>query len=128
MKIILSTPFNPGDLDPGKTYPHVFIPRFTDANQGTNLSFDYEYGTVTTKTVSVPGIGLLGTPGNASVPVWTKGIGAPTRTALISGTAYLQMAYSAPLLNTDTTYNTLMRTLYNYLINTVGISGSISNS
>lgn len=126
MKITLTTPFNPGDLDPGKTYPHVFIPRFTDANQGTNLSFDYEYGTVTSSSVQVPGIGLLGLPGNANVPSWSKGVGAPTRTAIISGSAYLQIAYAAPLLTTDTTYNTLMRALYNYLIKTVGIAGSIT--
>jgi hypothetical protein len=127
MKIVLTTPFNPGDLDPGKSYPHVYIPRLSDAPTGTTLSFDYEYGTAVNQTVSVPGIGALGTAGNATVYNWTKGMGSFTKTLNVSGNTYLKIVNSTPVVSTDTCYNMILRQLYQFLLDGAYVAGSISN-
>lgn len=128
MKIVLTTAFNPGDLDPGKSYPHVYIPRTSDAPQGTNLSFDWEYGTATSSSVAnVPGVGALGTAGSVTVVNWVKGTGSFTKTVTISGTAYLAITNQTPIISTDTSYNTLQRALYQYLLTNSIVAGSIAN-
>lgn len=128
MKIVLTTPFNPGDLDKGNTYPHVYIPRLSDAPQGTNLSFDWEYGTATTGTVAnVPGTGALGAAGTVNVVNWVKGSGSFTKTVNITGMAYLTIVNQTPLLSTDTSYNMILRQLYQYLLTNGLVAGSISN-
>lgn len=127
MKIVLTTAFNPGDMDPGKTYPHVYIPRLSDAPTGTTLNFDWEYGTATNTTVSVPGIGLLGAAGNVTVYDWVKGAGSFTRNLSISGTDYLKIVNATPILSTDTCYNMILRQLYQYLIDHGHVAGKISN-
>lgn len=128
MKIVLTTPFNPGDLDKGATYPHVYIPRLSDAPQGTSLAFDWEYGTATTTTVAnVPGTGPLGAAGTVNVVSWNKGMGSFTKTVTISGTAYLSIVNQTPLLSTDTSYNMILRQLYQYLLTNNLVAGTISN-
>lgn len=128
MKIVLTSPFNPGDSDKGSTYPHCFIVAIRDAPNGQSMSFDYEYGTATNVTVpNIPGAGLAGATGSVTVYTWVKGIGANTRTATISGTPYLTITNSSPLLSTDTAYGMITRQLYQYLLTNSLVTGAISS-
>lgn len=54
MPVLLTTPFNPGDLDPGKTYPRAQIVEQRIRPEEKRISVSWEYGTVV-ETAWVPG-------------------------------------------------------------------------
>ena len=55
MSILLATPFNPGDLDPGATYTHVELTRFAGDFQGRVITFEFQRGTMDAANHFVPG-------------------------------------------------------------------------
>lgn len=127
MHINLTTAFNPGDLDPGKTYPHVVIPRIGMDIINQALTFDWEYGLLVSTPVTVAGIGLLGASGTAYAYNWTKGIGSFTKSGMLNATPFMQAMYSSPLISTDNTLNVILRSLYQSLLTAGTVTGSIAN-
>lgn len=127
MKITLKTPFNPGDLDPGKTYPHVFITSVTDYPANLFLSFTWAYGTVTTVKQQLTGAGLLGSSGTITVSNFAQGPGGGPQTYTATGDDYLAIQNAISVINVETAYQSQMRLLYQTLLNKGLVTGTISS-
>lgn len=104
MPILLTNPFNPGDLDEGKTYPRAQISEIIiDLNEEAPfIRVYYEYG----DTVS---------------GVWERGSAAPRKQVVISEEHYQEMVASGLAIEAEgyRVYNAVKRILYGYLIEDV---------
>lgn len=111
MKLVLKTPYNPGQNDPGATYPELFITQLTD-NRGTgNFQFIFEAGQFVTSDDSV-------------TPMWQKGPGMLSQIAQVSGDDYTDAIAAPTIIDTDTPYKAIYRILYSTLIDK-GFAGEI---
>jgi len=70
MPVLLTTPFNPGDMDPGQTYPRANIIFQSIRPEDEVITVQYEFGDVTS--------GLD----------WIRGSASPVRTVDFSGEDY----------------------------------------
>lgn len=120
MPVLLTTPFDPGDLDPGNTYPRAKIRSFTwketfeqidGGSEKTELiGVTFEYGDLDS--------GQAGT--------WIAGAATPQKTYDIVGTDYDDMV--AEVANSEESYVIYAgakRVLYQWLIDNGHLAGTI---
>lgn len=106
MPILLTTAYNPGDADPGKTYPRVKIISFSLVPDDKYLDMQLEYGDVSEGNW-VPGV--------------AKRIGKQ-----ITGAAFDSLAGgSLPLDANELIYDGASRTLYQWLLDNNIFAGTI---
>lgn len=117
MKLVLSTPWNPGMNDPGNTYPQVYITQMTDNRTAGNFQFIYEAGQF---------VSVTDPAGNTSL-VWQKGPGMLSQMAQVAGADYVAATQASPLKATDSAYASIMRILYTKLISG-GLAGTIADT
>lgn len=70
--IELDQPFDPGDRDPGQTYPHCIISMSKIRHKEQNISIQTEYGTMTSTPVDFDGYDGY----DGYEHVWTRGLGS----------------------------------------------------
>lgn len=114
MYLKLTTPWNPGQNDPGNTYSTIFITQMTDNRTGGNFQFIYEAGNFASITDAT---------GNTA-SAWQKGPGMLSQMATVSGADYTAATLATPIKATDSAYASIMRILYTKLIN-AGFAGTI---
>ena len=122
MKLILTTPYNSGMNDPGKTYPELYVTTMTDNRLAGNFTFIFEAGSfqdVTEKSFDADGNVI-----DVTRSVWVKGPGMLSQTATVSGDDYQDAITSPPLEPTDTAYESIIRLLYMKLVK-AGFSGTV---
>lgn len=117
MKLVLTTPWNPGMNDLGNSYPQVYITQMTDNRTAGNFQFIYEAGQFVSVTDA----------DGTSTPVWQKGPGMLSQVAQVSGADYVAATQASPLKATDSAYASIMRILYTKLING-GLAGTIADT
>lgn len=105
MPIQLTTPFNPGDLDPGKTYPIVKILDHTVDSRGGLITIHTAYGYL------VDG-------------VWQQGIMSRVETTQISGQDYLDMGAEVPD-GIKSRHDDTADALYQYLLDKGVYTGTV---
>ena len=113
MPIYLTTPFNPGDLDTGKTYPRAQIAAITiglepGLRRSPFITTRYNFGDI------VSG-------------VWTRGNASPDMEVRISDTDYETMVASGIATESEdyNVYNAVKRIIYTYLIDNGYLVGTI---
>lgn len=111
MSILLTTPFNPGDLDPGKTYSRAIITDYAihihDWNE-PSMVIGYTYGD------TVDG-------------VWVRGAAAPMKTVSAVGADYEAIVAEVATEDDDDykIYVAARRVLYGYLLDKGYLVGTI---
>lgn len=107
MPIQLSVPFNPGDLDPGKTYPQAKI---------KNINIDLDSKAII----------ISWTYGEEINNVWAVGSASKPKEVWIRGDDYNTIIMSLiSESDNDIIYEGIKRVLYQYLINNNYLTGSI---
>jgi hypothetical protein len=121
MPILLTTPFNPGDLDPGKTYPRakIYSMKWIDQIPG---EIQPAVGVVSNILIELAWGDLVdGAPGT-----WFSGKAAPRKTFMVAGDDYTTMLQS--LITPEDSgliYAGVKRVLYQYLIDKGLVAGTI---
>jgi hypothetical protein len=105
MPLLLTTPFNPGDIDPGQTYTHAKIEYFGFVAPNNLIEVVLTFGTM-------------------AGSVFTKGAVAPNRKYNITGNDFITMVQKLPL-GGETTYTAAARELYEWLISKGYAAGTI---
>lgn len=113
MPVLLTTPFNPGDLDSGNTYPRAHIVSFT-------------INTVTSAPTPGPFIDVTYEFGDVVGGVWEKGAASPRRAAVVRGSDYDDMV-AEPAIQAESylIYAGAKRVLYQWLIDQDLLDGTI---
>ena len=106
MPILLTTPFNPGDLDKGHTYPLVNIVSVHILKEQEKIAIEYQFGSM-------------------ADGVWTPGPAAPTKQFVVIteddyAAVVKQAANSGELI-----YEGVKRVLYQYLLDKGIVAGTI---
>lgn len=121
MKITLTNPYNPGDHDKGKTYPHVFVEAIHNDRKGENIVIDYAYGTVTNKRKACPTGGFL------FDSAFERGFASPVCQYNVQGDEYLALKSSSITVPGDTVYEACLRLMYQALLSSNSVIGKIVN-
>lgn len=106
MPILLTTAYDPGDNNPGVTYPRAKILGFS-FQQGV-IGFSFGYG-------DLDG----GAPGT-----WVKGLGSPTKSFTIEGSDYDAMVAEIAT-GGELIYDEVARVLYEWLIANGHVAGTV---
>lgn len=106
MPILLTTPYDPGDNNPGVTYPRAKITGFSHSN-GV-IGFGVTYGDL-----------VDGVPGT-----WERGTGSPAKSFTIEGADYSAMVAEVATAG-EKIYDEVARVLYEWLISEGHFAGSI---
>lgn len=114
MPILLDTPWNPGDADPGQTYPRAKITKFSiepdriiSGSMSGSIVVDIQYGD-----------NLSGSSGS-----WSRGDASPGYGWMITGSDY--DALVSVTGSSDSIYNDAKASLYNWLLDNNHLSGTI---
>jgi len=111
MPVLLTTPFDPGDLDPGHTYLRAAITDYVTALHSEGAS---------------PQIMVYYTFGDIVEGQFVKGGVAPARSVSISGSDYATIIASLATEEEDySLYEGVKRVLYTYLIDNGYLVGTI---
>ena len=107
MSVLLTTAFDPGDLDPGKTYPRANIVMQQIAPESEQIVVNYQFGDMVEDA-------------------WVKGAASPDKVVRITGADYTALVASAA--NSQESYKIYAgakRVLYQYLIDKGILAGTI---
>lgn len=105
MPLLLTTPFEPGDLDPGAHYTHLKVEWFAMLVPDLKLELVTTYGT-------------------QAGAVYTKGVASPNKKYDIAGPDFFTMVQKLPH-DGETIYNAAARELYEWLIAKGHAAGTI---
>jgi len=105
MPIQLTAAFDPGDVDPGVTYPRVIIKSFLCQPLTQEIAVVCEYG-------------------SGSSSSWTPGV-VPTQEFLVSGSDYTTMIAELPDSGLEAIYDGAARVIYQWLIDEGHFAGTI---
>lgn len=112
MPILLTTPWNPGNYDPGKTYPRAKIVTFTNNTERKAIRVTVDFGD------EVEGKWVSGVPDRMRGRMGTHG-------HMIDGSAYDTMVAASPDEG-ETVYDAVKRLLYAYLVaNVPELAGTV---
>lgn len=106
MPILLTNPFNPGDNNPGVTYPHAKIISQYHNSLYYYIRIELQFGT------------------DDGYGNWQKGSGTPDRAYEISGQDYIDIALQAPV-GQETLFSGIHRICYQFLIDKGYVAGTI---
>lgn len=105
MPIQLTTPYDPGDADPGVTYPRVIIFELVAHPTISEIELSCHYGTGTSTA-------------------WVDGVADPV-VVHIRGTDYTTIIQALPLSGSERLYDGVSRVHYQYLLDNGHFSGTI---
>ena len=107
MPILLTTPFDPGAFDPGKTYPRAQIIQFTVSPENEDIRVVVDFGDVDDGE-------------------WVSGAAREKLNhILIQGADYTAIVADTPEEG-ETTYDAVKRALYDYLVDNIAeLAGTV---
>ena len=110
MYLKLTNPYNPGQNDPGQTYPCLYITQLTDSRPSSSFQFIYEAGNFVKM--------------EDGTVTWVRGPGMLSQIATVDGQDYIDATKAGDIQSSDSAYQSIYRILYTKLIG-AGFAGTI---